>query len=331
MTWQHESLKSEQSVEVGKPDGQSPMPNFLIVGAAKSGTTSLSFYFNQHPDIYMPSLKEPEFFAADEGKVMDEYGPKGPHVRPKRITRLADYQALFRGARSEKARGEASAVYLYLPEAADRIKANIPNAHILVILRNPVERAYSAFLHQVREGLEDKDFATALREEPERIAAGWSPLYHYRAMGYYAEQLTRYYRAFGSDKVHVYLYDDLREDPTALTQRTFNALGVDASFVVDSETRHNISGVPKNKLVHRMYSFLRGTNQSTLKSLGKKVLPASLRIRFKVRAMQKMQESNLGKPPLDLDVRRDLMDGYREDITELQRLLGRDLTHWLES
>lgn len=331
MTWQHESLESKQSDEVAKPDNLPPTPNFLVVGAAKSGTTSLYFYLEQHPDIYMPSLKEPEFFAADEGEVINEDGLRGQHVRPARITRLADYQALFRDAQSEKARGEASAVYLYLPEAADRIKASLPDAQILAILRNPVERAYSAFLHQVREGLEDKDFATALKKEPERIAAGWSPLYHYRAMGYYAEQLARYYRAFGPDKMHVYLYDDLRENPSGFVQRIFNVLGVDASFVVDVETQHNISGVPKNKLAHRMYAFLRGTNQSTLKSLGKKVLPTSLRIRFKIRAIQQMQESNLGKPPLDPDVRRDLVSGYQDDVTELQRLLGRDLTHWLET
>lgn len=329
MTWQHES-PSEPSAEAAKPDNAPLMPNFLIVGAGKSGTTSLYFYLEQHPDIYMPSLKEPEYFAADEGEVINEDGLRGQHVRPARITRLADYQALFRDAQSEKARGEASAVYLYLPEAADRIKASIPDAQILAILRNPVERAYSAFLHQVREGLEDKDFVTALREEPERIAAGWSSLYHYRAMGYYAEQLRRYYRAFGPDKVHVYLYDDLREDATALAQRIFSVLGVDGSFVPDSETQHNISGVPKNKLVHQLYSFLRGTNQSTLKSLGKKVLPASLRIRFKIRAIQKMQESNLVKPSLHPDVRKNLVDGYRDDVTELRRLLGRDLTHWLE-
>lgn len=330
MTWQHESPKSEQSVEARKPDNLPPMPNFLIVGAAKSGTTSLYFYLNQHPDIYMPSLKEPEYFAADEGKVMNEHGLKGRRARVDRITRLADYQELFRDAQREKARGEASAIYLYLPEVADRIKASIPDAHILVVLRNPVERAHSAFLHQVRDGLEDKDFERALREEPGRIAAGWSPLYHYRTMGFYTEQLRRYYRAFGPDKVHVYLYDDLREDPSGLVRLIFNVLGVDASFVVDAETQHNISGVPKNKLVHRMYAFLRGANQSTLKSLGKKVLPTSVRGLVKSRAMQKMQETNLLKPSLHPDIKRDLAGGYREDVTELQRLLGRDLTHWLE-
>ncbi|CAA9582858.1 MAG: hypothetical protein AVDCRST_MAG86-3076 [uncultured Truepera sp.] len=307
------------------------MPNFLVVGAAKSGTTSLYYYLVQHPEIYMPPLKEPEYFVADEGKVINENGLKGRRARLDRITRLADYQELFRDAQRAKARGEASAIYLYLPEAADRIKASLPDVQILVILRNPVERAHSAFLHQVRDGLEDKDFATALREEPGRIAAGWSPLYHYRTMGYYTEQLTRYYRAFGPDKVHVYLYDDLRENPSGFVQRIFNVLDVDASFVVDAGTQHNISGVPKNKLVHRMYAFLRGANQSTLKSLGKKVLPPSVRDLVKSRAMQKIQESNLVKPSLHPDVQRDLVSGYQDDVTKLQRLLGRDLTHWLKA
>lgn len=321
--------KPLQTAEAGQPSGS--MPTFIIVGATKAGTTSLYHYLKQHPDVYMSPVKEAKFFTVEEGSVPRENGPQGWHVSKSHVTTLGAYRALFRNAENEKARGEASPQYLYYPEVPHRIHRYLPEADIIAVLRNPVDRAFSAFLHQTRDGKEvHSDFAAALRDEPKRIEEGWSPLYHYRAQGFYYEQLRRYYDVFSPDKIHIYLYDDLRADPAGITQNIFKVLGVDETFVPDLETRHNISGVPKSKLLHRAHHFLQGSSQSLLKSWGKRFMPASVRSRLKTKAMQGLQDRNLAKPPFPPEVRAELIEAYRDDIGKLQTLIGRDLSHWLK-
>ena len=130
------------------------MPNFLIIGAMKSGTTALYYYLEQHPQVYMSPVKEPNFFCSEENSDGDF------------ATRLGAYQDLFRDVSGEKAIGEASHCYLYEPEAAARIQEYITDAKLIAVLRDPVDRAYSHFLHMVRNGSEPlTDFALALREE----------------------------------------------------------------------------------------------------------------------------------------------------------------------
>ena len=304
------------------------MPTFLIIGATKGGTTSLYNYLRQHPDVYMPDMvKEPRFFVVGDREVVRENGPEG--WRPGgHVTTLAEYQALFHGATTRRARGEASPQYLYYPDVPGRIRAYIPDVELIVILRDPVARAYSAFLHQTRDGVEPcSDFAAALQDEPRRIQEGWSPLYHYRAQGFYYEQLSRYYRLFPSENIHAYLYDDLRRDPLGLVQNMFGALGVDRTFRPSTEVQHNVSGVPKSRRLHHMYMFLKGSNRSGVKSFGKRLLPRTLRATLRENAVQQLQK-NLVKPSLDPDVRVMLREGFRADILKLQELIGRDLSRW---
>ena len=313
------------------PTAPAAMPTFIIVGATKAGTTSLYHYLKQHPDIYMSPVKETKFFTVEEGTIPRENGPEGWRVGASHVKTLEAYRALFEPAGDEHARGEASPQYLYYPEVPRRIHKHVPEAEIIAVLRNPVDRAFSAFSHQLRDGKEvHTDFAAALQDEPERIRDGWSPLYHYRAQGFYYEQLRRYYDLFDADKVHVYLYDDLRNDPVGISENIFAALGVDETFTPNFETQHNISGVPKSKLLHRAHHFLRGSNRSLLKTLGKTLLPASARGRFKAKAMQTLQANNLEKPPFSCELRAELREAYREDIGKLQGLIGRDLSHWLQ-
>ena len=307
------------------------MPNFVIVGATKAGTTSLYHYLKQHPDIYMPTIKEPKFFKVEEGTVPRENGPQGWREGASHVRTLEMYQGLFQNARNERARGEASPQYLYFPDVPPRIHRYIPDATIIAVLRNPVDRAFSAFLHLIRDGKEvHTDFAAALRDEPQRIQDGWSPLYHFRAQGFYYEQLTRYYELFDADKIHVYLYDDLQKDPAALTRNIFAALGVDETFVPDFATQHNISGIPKSRVFHQLHDLLRGSNQSLVKTLGKKLLPKSARGKVRARALKTLQSGNLEKPSYPPEARAELIEAYREDVGKLQGLLDRDLSHWLK-
>lgn len=305
------------------------LPNFLIIGAAKSGTTSIYHYLKNHPDIFMSKIKETNFFLGDGRTAMKEIGLDGKTRELSSVGTLAEYSALFQAA-TEKARGEASPKYLYYPGTAERIKAAVPNAKIIAVLRHPVDRAYSAFLHHVRENQEEyTDFAAALEAEPERIERGIDPKYHYRNRGLYFKQLKPYYDAFGAENVHVYLYEELR-DPLGLLRPLFGVLGVDPSFTPDVSAQHNISGVPKNRFLHSVYGFLKGNGHNAVKNLGKRLLPTTFRQRLKGRAIRNLQKNNLSKPPLAPEVRADLLKGYKEDITRLQDLIGRDLTHWLE-
>ena len=295
------------------------MPNFLIIGAAKSGTTSLYHYLSQHPDVYMSPVKEPKFFAL-EGERPSFRGPGDGDADA--VTTLEGYRKLFEGADGEHAVGEASPLYLYLEKAVGRIKHHVPEARLIAVLRNPVERAYSSFLHKVRDGRETtSDFAEALALEDGRVREGWAYGWHYKRRGFYHEQLSRYYDVFGPDQIRIYLYEDLRQEPRELLRDAYGFLGVDDSFVPNLSLKHNVSGVPKNRMVH---SLLRGRNP--IKTALKPLLPEGLRKKLVV----DLQRRNLEKaPPIPPEIRRGLAEEYREDVTKLQGLIGRDLSGWL--
>lgn len=306
------------------------LPTFLVIGTAKAGTTSLHNYLSQHPGVYMSPNKEPKFFVVDEGEVVERSGPKGRHISHLHINRISDYRALFQNANRHQARGEATPIYLYNKKAPSRIKSLLPEVELVVILRNPVERAYSAFLHLMRDGKETcANFADALDKEPERIAENWYEIYHYRQMGLYYEQLRRYYTTFDPSRVHVYLYDDLKHNTLGVIQSIFKNIRVDASFVPTNLTSHNISGIPKNKLLHQAYRLLKGSHQSALKDLGKSLLPITLRREMKGSLMNSLARKNLEQSQLDPKIRAALLESFREDILKSQDLIGRDLSSWL--
>ena len=296
------------------------MPNFLVIGAAKSGTTSLYNYLAQHPDVYMSPVKEPKFFAL-EGENPVFRGPGDGEADA--VTTLGGYQALFEGANGESAIGEASPLYLYRERAVGRIKHYVPEGRFIAVLRDPVDRAYSSFLHKVRDGRETTtDFAEALALEDRRIREGWAYGWHYKRRGFYHEQLSRFYEAFGPQRMRVYLYEDLKGDPRGLLRDAYGFLGVDDAFVPDLSLKHNVSGVPKNRLVH---SLLRGRNP--VKTALKPLLPEPLRKKLLV----DLQRRNLEKaPPIPPQTRRGLVEEYREDVLKLQALIGRDLSGWLK-
>lgn len=294
------------------------LPNFIIIEAAKAGTTALHAYLRQHPDIYMTPEKETNFFAF-EGKKLDFTGPGDEAICQFSITDLATYKNEFRGVTTQSAIGEACPLYLYHPEAPERIRHHVPNARLIVILRNPVDRACANFLHIVRDDQEPiTDFARALQAEESRIENNWEWFWHYIQVGYYGAQLQRYYDIFDRSRIRVYLYEDLRDKAAGLVQNICRFLEVDDSFVPDMSIRPNKSGMPKNPLLHQLL-----TKPNLVKSLLKPLFPANLR--------QKIQHENLVTPPLSIEVRQELSELYREDIIACQELIGRDLSRWLKS
>ena len=294
------------------------LPNFLIIGAAKAGTTSLYYYLRQHPQIFMSSWKEPKFFSL-EGEELNFGGPTQT-INVNSINNLDDYLKLFEKVTDETAIGEASPVYLYCPKAPAKIKQYIPDAKLIVVLRHPAERAFSSFAHLIRAGYENLSFEEALKQEPQRIAEKWAPLWYYQGKGFYAEQLQRYFELFEPEQIKIYLYDELVKDSVALVQDAYRFLGVDDSFVPDL-TRMNVSGVPKNRLLHNLL-----TRDNQLKTLAKAVIPKS----FRKGLSRNIKNKNLGaKPVMSTETRNQLTEFYRDDIVQLQQLINRDLSHWL--
>lgn len=298
------------------------LPNFLLIGAMKSGTTSLYNYLKQHPEIYMSPVKEPRFFALEM-----EPKPPGPVRLPgpgfSEVRDIEIYKSLFDGVTTEKAYGEASPIYIYHPTAPERIHHHIPDVKIIAILRNPTERAFSHYLHICRIGKEPiTSFAEAIATEPQRLKDNWSELWHYRRRGQYGEQLQRYFNLFDRNQIRVYLNEDLKTNSQAVFQDIFQFLGVDDQFEISTAQRHNTARkLPKNKAIH---SFL--TQQNPLKSLVKPLLPA----RYRMQLRKQINQKNLAVPTLPQDMREQLVDWYREDILCLQGLIQRDLSAWLK-
>ena len=310
----------DTDAEGGPAAATKRMPNFLIIGAAKSGTTSLYYYLKQHPQIYMSPKKELRFFAL-EGTRPDFRGPNDEPLNRDAITTVEEYRKYFEGAGDAKACGEASPFYLSSPEAALNIRRHVPDAKLIAVLRHPAERAHSSFMHMVRDGFEPlADFAAALRDEDRRIAAGWSYVWHYKRRGFYAEQLQHYVRLFDAGRIKIYLYEDFCADPRRLLRDIFGFLGVDEDFAPDISTKHNVSGVAKNRALQ---NFLVG--RGAVKSLVEMFVPERLRLR----AGAAVRNSNVVPKQLDPTLRAGLIEDYREDILRLQELIGRDLSHWL--
>ena len=297
-------------------------PDLIIVGAAKAGTSAFYRYIEQHPQIYTSSVKEPHFFGL-EGETKQFFGPPG--IEPKEnkaIRTIEEYQALFKDAPENQCIVEASTSYLYLPKAPERIHHYIPQVKLIAILRNPVERAYSSFLYLTRDSREPiTDFSKALLAEPTRIQDNWPFLYRYQDFGFYSSQLERYYDKFDPTQLQIFLHDDFKADPVKVMQETFSFLNLDSTFEPDMSRRFNVSGLPKNKLLHGLVA-----EQNMLKSALKSVLPRKYRYSLK----ERYYEKNLSKPTLAEETRLQLIDTFREDILKTQDLIGRDLSAWLK-
>lgn len=290
------------------------MPNFLIIGAQKAGTTSLYYYLRQHPQIYMSQEKEAHFFSYENEDLNFRESSRNLTIP---ITNIENYRKLFQEVSSEIAIGEASPSYLYIPKAVERIQNYVPDAKLIAILRNPTDRAYSNFLHCVQDGREQlTDFEQALRVEKARISDNWGAMWHYVQKGFYYTQLKRFFDRFNPNQIRVYLYEDLQTSPINLVQDIFQFLGVDKEFVPDVSSKHNISGIPKNKTLQVLMTGL-----TPISARLKPFLPAKLR--------QSIKKQILVKPELSLEVRRQLIQVYQEDILKLQDLIQRDLSKWL--
>lgn len=302
------------------------LPNFIIIGAAKSGTTALYHYLKQHPEVYLSAVKETRYFAFNEQGVLEGFRSEvvdDVDLVNTSIRNLDDYQILFKGATDQKAIGEISPIYLVSPKAPERIRKLIPEVKLIAILRNPIDRAYSAFIHAVRDGRESQiDLATCNMKDVKKIVESWREKGNIIGEGYYFQHLSRYFRMFESNNIKVVLYDDLKLDTQDLLKELFSFLEISHDFVPDTSSLHNVGGIPKNAL---LYSLLK--KSFFPKYLLKKFLSDE---HYQV-LFNSIRNMNLVKSPsLTEEFRKEISQIYLEDIGHLQKLLDRDLSHWLK-
>lgn len=291
------------------------LPNCLVIGAMRSGTSTLHGLLGQHPDVFMSTPKEPNYFVfAGEtqaplveasGSVIDD----------------AEYEGIFAEGGDARVRGEASHNYLYYADVtAPRIRDRLPDVKLIAILRNPVDRAYSHYLLHVRNEQETATtFREALDREDLRVGNG-EQFGHYVRRGLYARQLPHYLERFPAARFRIYLYEELAADAAALASDAYAFLGVDPTFVPDTSVRSNPSGIPRNRLLHQIL-----VKDNVVKRAVQPLLPSRL-----YRMGARVRDRNLSHPALDPAVRAELTDVFRSDILALQELIGRDLSGWLE-
>lgn len=290
------------------------LPTFVIIGAAKAGTTALYWYLADHPEVFMSPVKETNYFAFgldEDGRPL--YGDPELHRFP--IRSFAEYEALFAGSDGAVAVGEASPIYLECPQSAARIREVVPGARIVCFLREPVDRAYSDYLMYLR--------ARGRRLDPDRDLtpdAPWArPGSHWMQISRYHEALSRYYERFPREQIDVFLFDDLKTDAAACVRAVFAALGVDPAFTPDLQTPHNIGGLPASRTLERILTS-RSVRRVVEPWIPRRVSDAVRRVRTK----------NLKKaPPLPDQLRAELLRHFRDDIGQTATLIGRNLDHWL--
>src|SRR5579859_7389852 len=239
-------------------EGLVSLPDFLVIGAPKAGTTALHAALARHPGLYLSAVKEPKFFLTD-GPPPARGGPGDAQTYREHVWRRADYEALFSAAPAGALRGESTPFYLYDRAAQQRIRDLIPHVRLIVILRDPVERAHSNWAHLWSAGREPVgDFLRACAEEDRRIAAGWSAFWHYTRLGRYGEQLDHLFRLFPREQVLIFRYARLLHEPARSLDEISAFLGV-AQGVICEVPRENVTAHPERSSAHAALSrALRG-------------------------------------------------------------------------
>lgn len=280
------------------------LPNFLIIGAMKAGTTALHQCLKQHPEIYMSPVKETGFFIRD-------------------YKTIEEYSSFFPGASEEKAIGEVDPAYLVRANAHEKIARYLPKAKLIVILRDPADRAYSYFLMRYRQelyGLNDDqifDYFTHTIQKDRLLIQE----------GFYYTYLQRYLSLFKREQIKICLYDDFNLTPNILFRDIFSFLEVDENYQLDNlDTYHNKGGMIKNKFLFKSTNNIR----NYFNTYAKKIVPEVVNKKI-YSIYNNLKNRNLIKAPkLNPEIRQQLVKIYAEDILNLQNMIDRNLEIWLK-
>ena len=308
------------------------MPDFLIIGAAKSGTTSLFQMLGQHPRVFLSPIKEPNYFS-DDIRIenfsatyrkntflnTERYFAQEalPPLQLSFVRNTAQYQRLFGQAAAHACKGEASTSYLYSETAARNIYNAQPGMKLIAILRDPADRAFSHYLMALKYGHVRGSFRQALETDIQKKPKGWGRSELFLELGLYGRQLQRYYQTFPENQIHIILYDDFLAQPRRVGEECVHFLGLPLIDINWGQTHANKAETPRHPFINQLLV------RSGLKQGFKKIIPQGLYNAFK--RMVYTQTKGHSLAPQD---RNWLLGYYKEDIALTAKLTGKNLGHW---
>ena len=309
-------------------------PDFLVVGVVKGGTTALYNLLDRHPKVHLPPIKETNFFSRADMRPADFAREYALDVRMDPAKYIADgmkevvhiahvndpahYAALFSKAEPGQVLGEVCPSYAICPSAAGAIHGARPGAQVFFMLRDPVQRAWSQYIMNLREGKTlERDFLKELEQDDQRGKKGWGVNHQYLSLGMYAGQVARYLDLFPKANVHVLLHEQFKKDPAAIMREVFTSIGVEPVEDLDVSGKFNEAAVPRNATLNRL--LVRSGAISAVKGL----VPRNLRGGFK-----EMLYSKKDMPTLPAEQAATLWKRYEPDVDRLSDMIGKDLRQW---
>jgi hypothetical protein len=299
-------------------------PDFIIVGAPKAGTTALHSALALHPDVFTTTPKEPKYWLCGDAPPPHWVGPGDAHSQQEWVWRRRDYDALFRPAAEHQVRGESTPFYLWSYPAHRRIAEHLPEVKLIAVVRDPIDRAYSNWMHLWSDGLEPvADFETAFCRQADRIDAGWAPFWRYRDLGLYGRQLDHLYRYVDPARVLVVRYKDIVEWPAETVDRVCRFLGIAESHL-DVIPRDNV----RDYAEPGWRTDLVGPVVRAGAWLGQFAPPRVWR-RLSVPMIAQLSSGDSHRPRLAAETRARLVPHFADDIALLTQLTGEDFSLWL--
>jgi hypothetical protein len=302
------------------------LPDFLVIGAPKAGTTALHAALARHPQLFMSSVKEPKYYMCGDSPPPAYKGPGDAHSNQEWVWQRRRYQSLFAAAPADALCGESTPFYLYNRDARRRIAADIPRVKLVAILRDPVDRAYSNWMHLWVDGLEPcGDVVEACAREQERIDAGWAPFWHYRNLGRYGRQLADLYEHLDREQVLLLRYRDLVDHPDQTLDRVCGFLGISPGLVSTVPSDNSRPFVMPGPRTRALGPVIRAGAKA-----GALFPPQAWRTVSRPLIGQLHTRGNPARPKLTPEQRSTLLEPFLSDIELLESLTGEDFSTWRE-
>ncbi|HEX4685713.1 MAG TPA: sulfotransferase [Nocardioides sp.] len=300
-------------------------PDFFLIGAPKAGTSALHSALARHPELYLSHVKEPKYYMCGDSPPPAYKGPGDAHSSQEWVWQRDRYLGLFDEAPEHMPCGEATPFYLYNRDARRRIAVDNPSAKLIAVLRDPVDRAYSNWMHLWMDGLEPcGDIVEAVRREQHRIDAGWAPFWHYRSLGMYGRQVADLLDHFPREQLLLLRYAELVADPTATLARVSTFLGVGTAEVPEVPRDNARVFVPQGPRTRALSWVIRSGAR-----VGQFFPPQVWRRMSRPLVGQLHRGGETSRPKLTPEQRMELLKPHREDIALLEQVTGQSYGDWL--